>query len=280
MEFRFDCWRPVLISAALCIAVALRADEAPSYSAAELAPAGDAANAAPNPTAPRTSVLVQSNGVVLCPNPFARFQVIGGSSNAPIRLDFGLPQRAPVRRGHEDAVLPIARTTWEDRGIRYTQSVLITRLGRGDLVPVWTQDAVLLVNLFGENTTTEYTEASAELGITVEGRPLELDWRGGMVYGAPTNGAPAQAVGFIDIPSGGVAGARGTHLRFRGSMPPATTGSMTVKIPLAPLATEPQLNALQDLDYDEEFQRVKRFWSARLKANSVTSDQLPVISCR
>jgi hypothetical protein len=49
-------------------------------------------------------------------------------------------------------------------------------------------------------------------------------------------------------------------------MPPGTFGAMTIKIPLAPVEGRDALERLQDLEFDEEFRRVKRFWKSRLEA--------------
>jgi hypothetical protein len=48
-------------------------------------------------------------------------------------------------------------------------------------------------------------------------------------------------------------------------MPPGTSGAMTIKIPLAPLNDAAAMSRLSELEFDEEFRRVKRFWTERLK---------------
>ena len=210
--------------------------------------------------------LVQSNGTIVCPRPFGSLKLVASTDSQPLRFIFGLPPQPPVRRWLENEAVPICRTSWEQNHIRYTQTVLVTRLSEGDLLPggVLATDAVLLVNLFGENTATEYTVATAAFAVQAGDQTLEVEWRDGFVHLAGPKNTPPLA--WVDIPSGGIAGTRGARLRFQGNLPPATTGSMTVKLPLAALDREEARQRLQDLNYDEEFQRVKRFWIERAKA--------------
>jgi hypothetical protein len=41
-------------------------------------------------------------------------------------------------------------------------------------------------------------------------------------------------------------------------MPPGTSGAMTIKIPLDPVAGQMQLDQLHDLEFDEAYRRAKR----------------------
>ena len=49
---------------------------------------------------------------------------------------------------------------------------------------------------------------------------------------------------------------------------------MTIKVPAARLKGEEAINRLHDLEFDEEFRRVKRFWADRIKAGGAPA--LPV----
>ena len=49
-------------------------------------------------------------------------------------------------------------------------------------------------------------------------------------------------------------------------MPPGTSGAMTIKIPLDRLTGEAQLNHLHDLEFDQEYRRLKRSWSSQTAA--------------
>jgi len=182
------------------------------------------------------------------------------------QFSFGLPSTPPKRRELEDKKLPIGRTQWEMNGIRYTQIVLLTRLEPGEPLSggELTDEAVLLVQVLGENTASEYTEATAEFSMRLGGEARELELHEDRVCELGCGDAPPLAV--VDIPPTGIGVTRGPALRFRGSMPPGTSGSMTLKIPLNPLKGEPALSRLRELEFDEEFRRVKRFWTDQLKA--------------
>jgi hypothetical protein len=200
----------------------------------------------------------------------------GTTGTSPVlrQFEFGLPTTPPKRRELEDGQLPIGRTQWEKNGIRYTQIVLLTRLEPGELMSggELTDDAVLLVQLLGENTASEYTEATAEFSVRIGGEARELELREDRVCEIGATGALPLAV--VDIPPTGIGVTRGPALRFRGSMPPGTSGSMTLKIPLNRLNGDAALSRLRELEFDEEFRRVKRFWADRGKAGD--SHRFPV----
>ena len=186
-------------------------------------------------------------------------------------FSFGLPASSPTRRGFEGDKLPIVRTQWVQNGIRYTQTVLLTLLRPDEwlLDGALLEDFVLLVQIMGENTASEYTEATAEFAAWADRRMLELELRDGRVHASGVGGTRALAV--IEVPATGVAGTRGGSLQFRGAMPPGTSGAMTIKIPLAPLKDEAAASRLSELEFDGEFRRVKRFWTERLKAGAPVS---------
>lgn len=187
---------------------------------------------------------------------------------------FGMPAQLPLRRWLEEEGVPVCRTTWEKNGIRYTQSVLITgpEATEGSLLGQAPQ-SVLLVRLAGENTASQYTEASATFAAEVEGRALHLELRDGVVYAAGPTGPLLVAV--VDVAGEGIAEAAGPRLRFRGNMPPGTSGAMTIKIPAGKLEGEAAISRLRDLEFDDELRCVKRFWRARQEAGS--APLLPVV---
>jgi predicted MFS family arabinose efflux permease len=206
--------------------------------------------------------LVQADGSVLGPAQ-AHLQSTGGSGaeGSRVRYDFGLPRQPPVRRWLEAPGLPICRSTWEHNGIRYTQVVLATRLEAGAPLSPDTPaaDGVLMVRLIGENTASDYTEASAALAVRSGSEVPGLELRGDLIHLAGTNGGALLAV--IEIPAGGMATSKGPALRFSGNMPPGITGSMTLKIPAFRTAGSNQFDRLRDLEFDDELERVKRFWA-------------------
>lgn len=180
-----------------------------------------------------------------------------------VRFDFGLPRKAPERRWLEDDTLPICHTLWEKDGIRYTQTVLVTRFGAGDLPASGepAADSVLMVQVVGENFTNDYTEATAELTVEVEGKALNLELRNDLIFSMETNASVFLVA--IDVPASGIASTNGQQLRFQGNMPPGNTGAMTIKWPFTPPKGEPEIDRLRDLQFSEELYRVKRSWENR-----------------
>jgi hypothetical protein len=185
-----------------------------------------------------------------------------------IRYQFGLPAKPPAQRWLEQDALPICHSRWEQDGIRYTQSVLLTRLAGGDLEPrgITAADSVLLVQLVGENTASEYTEAKASLGITRGEQILRLELNENRVHEVGAVGKTF--LGAIEIPSGGVAVTEGLQLRFHGNMPPGTSGAMTFIFPLTELNGENVLDSLRFMDFTEELRRVRQYWQTRIKTGA------------
>jgi hypothetical protein len=212
---------------------------------------------------PRRSIQVQAQGVVTAPTNAVTSRWGLSPTVSRVRYAFGLPTNAPVQRWLEDDALPICQTSWEQAGIRYTQKVLLTTTGTNDPTAASpaSADAVLLVQITGHNVANEYTTASAVFEVQAGDRPLNLEWRDGLVFVAGSNTRVPLAA--VDIASEGVAGTNGLQLRFRGHMPPGTSGSMTIKIPAGPREHAAAIEQLRDLEFDEEFRRVKRLWKDR-----------------
>ena len=185
-------------------------------------------------------------------------RAVGGLPR-PVRCEFGLPASAPVYRGHEDEVRSICVTRWEERGIRYTQTVLVTRL-----TSETGSARVLMVQLTGENSSREYSEATAALAVVLGDEILELEWRQGLVHARNLPQEPV--IGVIEIGAEGIEESSGPRLKFRGQMPPGTSGAMTIKIPLDRVTGVEQLDRLHDLEFDQETRRVKRLWTSQSAA--------------
>lgn len=141
--------------------------------------------------------------------------------------------------------------------MRYTQRVLVTRLGEGPL-DGWSEDAVLAVQIAGESMVQEYTNAAASLSMRVEKAAWRLEWRGGWIL-APGS-ASNQPLAFLDIPSVGIVTTNGLRLEFQGHMPPANSGAMTLWVPRQPLALGHAKERLLDMDFNEALQRVRDYW--------------------
>ncbi len=178
---------------------------------------------------------------------------------------FGLPRKAPDKRWMESDKIPIAHSQWETNGQRYTQTVLITRLNPGELVVEGHQppDAVVLVQIKGENLNNVYSEGTAEFAVQVEGNELHLGLYDGLVRA--TNSPLPLAV--VEIAAEGIATTNGFKLQFRGNVPPLHSGAMTIKIPLRKLDTTAEIDRLRELEFDEEVKRVKQFWNGPARKN-------------
>jgi hypothetical protein len=182
-------------------------------------------------------------------------------------FDFGLPRSEPIERGYAEEIPSIVSSRWETGGIRYTQTVLTTRL-----IPERPSTWVLMVQLTGENISREYADATAAFALTLDDQIIELDWRHGLVHA--TNLPNQPLLGLIEIGAEGVDESAGARLKFRGHMPPGTSGAMTIKIPLDRVKGEEQINRLHDLEFDEEYRRTKRRWSSAVEAPPMPRIQL------
>lgn len=189
------------------------------------------------------TILVHPNGAV-------EFGMPGvGGKVQQVRIEFGLPSIAASGRTREGAV---RRSQWETNGIRYTQTVLWK--GTPTNAPV-EASPVLLIEIEGLNTATEYREATASLSLHINGRPLELELRAGAVYDATRpDSAPLAA---LEVPESGIKAARGRTLQFYGFMPPSINGSMTLKWPLGTLA-KGSLEWLHDLELQQVLREAAR----------------------
>jgi hypothetical protein len=224
-------------------------------SAITLALLGGAALAADPPT----KVSVGKDGSIVSPANAATARFINAESDSrTVRYEFGLPSTPPSERWRE-ADTPILQTLWETGGVKYTQKVLVTRLDQGDPpVSASAEEAVLMVQVFGQCVAAEYTNAAASFSVRAADRPLNLELNGDQIL--LLGGKEPVFLGVLDVAGSGVAGTNGPQLRFQGNMPPGTSGAMTFKLPQRALAGNEHLNQLRDLDFDEEFQRVKKFW--------------------
>lgn len=191
------------------------------------------------------------------------------ASKASVRFEFGLPGGVPEKQGYEAPQVPVVVTTWFHEGIRYSQTVFLSESDppKGHPPgPVSPPAAVLFVRLAGLNTTNEYTLARAALALKTGGEPCPIELRDQLVY---TRGSgDARFVAALDLPSGASARPTRDQLEFEGKMPPGTTGSLDIRIPIGQFDPATQAARLQDLDFDEEYQRVKKAWTARAREGS------------
>jgi hypothetical protein len=182
---------------------------------------------------------------------------------------FGLPQVPEEKRWEEKGVL---RTQWLTNGVRYTQTVLLTEASLPSAVASSNPLPILLVNIEGDNTSGEYTEAAAELAVEIDGKPQSLLLQAGLVWRVA--GETRSLLGALEIADSGIKEPRGDRLKFSGNMPPSLKGSMTLKIPRRPLAEQESPDWLTDLEFDAALRRVLR------EPTNGSTNRLPVIFAR
>lgn len=248
-------WRerlPLVLGSLLCLAYLAWAEEGP----------------------PSRQTLVHADGAVTTSAAHLSAHSPDGGAQPVMRFEFGLPTLPAVRRWLEEEVLPIYHTLWEKDGVRYTQTVLRGRLlAEPSTGPAKVLDeGLLMVRLAGENTTTDYTNAAAALVVRLGRQVLPLELCDGVVYWRRAEKPVPLAV--VDISASATMTTNGTRLDFSGNMPPGTTGSMTIKIPSVRLDREDDLRLLRDLDFEEEFQRVKK--AARQAGKQAAGPSPPV----
>ncbi|HWI58490.1 MAG TPA: hypothetical protein VNZ22_14795, partial [Bacillota bacterium] len=169
----------------------------------------------------------------------------GQTKEQSLVFRFGLPRTPPAKLWREGEVL---RGLWVTNGVRYTETVLLTPVngnGRSNLV--------LLVNIQGENTNSEYAEAAAELVLETGRQQQELELKEGLLW--RVEGGVRSLIGALEIPQSGVKVAQGKTLQFAGNMPPSEKGSMTLKIPLEPLESNQAAEWLSDLEFAAELRQ-------------------------
>lgn len=116
---------------------------------------------------------------------------------------------------------------------------------------------VLMIQLTGENTGSEYANASATLTILQNEKelPLQLDRE---LLTAPA-GDQRISLGAVRVASEGIERtSHPTRLAFHGHMPPGTSGAMSVRIPTSRLDQRTDLEWLMDLEFDDELRRLQR----------------------
>jgi hypothetical protein len=60
----------------------------------------------------------------------------------------------------------------------------------------------------------------------------------------------------------------GKGIRFAANLPPGTDGAMVLRIPFVTLDTPAEVERLRNLDFEDEFVRVRKFWMARADAGT------------
>jgi len=188
---------------------------------------------------------------------------------------FGFPVGDALSMWREGGVL---RGLWVSNAVEYKQTVLLADLNPINAPTNDSAHLVLLVNIEGNNTNSEYAEAA--IGFTVEAHGkhqyLKLD-RDELTISCE---GQTRFLALLEIPESGVKVGTGERLQFYGNMPPMIKGSMTLKVPLwAPLEKQ-QVEALRDLEFDAVVRtRTKGSaadeWKRRLRMSNEGVTELP-----
>jgi hypothetical protein len=176
---------------------------------------------------------------------------LGSAGRREIVLRFGLPAIPAERQWREGQAL---RGLWITNGVRYSQTVLLKRAAVEQAPPGDAPPAVLLVNIEGENTNSNYADATAALAVEWDGTRRELELEAGLVK--LLDGPRDSLLGALEIPESGVRRSRGDTLQFYGSIPPSLKGSMTLKVPLTPIKGAEAEERLRDLVFEDELRKV------------------------
>jgi len=183
-------------------------------------------------------------------------------NRAEVVLSLDLPEGnakpRPDSAGPQPSPLPVSTVQRQRDEIEYTQTVFLAELRPegGSKQSVESFGQVLLIQLAGRNQGSEYREARATLSLSRRGERLPLVLDRGALYLLPRTDASVP-LGVIDVPAEGVDTLEGNQLRFRGEMPPGTSGALTLKIPLSALTEPAALDALHDLEFDRAFRRAR-----------------------
>jgi hypothetical protein len=195
-----------------------------------------------------------------------------GDSRQSALLRFGLPRILPTRQWREGKAL---RQLWVTNGIRYTETALITSFlpARENVRPIAgsiASDAlpppqairVFLLNVHGENTNQDYTEASAGLSILIAGQSRELELNDGLVLLLMV-GKGRSIAGALEISDSAIKNSSGQLLRFQGNIPPSLQGSFTLKIPLEVPLDPASADFLRDIDFDTELRKTLKLGGSK-----------------
>lgn len=183
-------------------------------------------------------------------------------NSAELRILLTLPTADAKPTNTVAPSLPVAGFYYDHQGIRYTRLTFLSlvegrdasRDGEGHANP---DASVLLIQLTGQNTASEYTDASASLRLAIDNEPLDLELNSGLLRGHWKG--EWIILGAIQVPAEGVEPGTDPHcLKFRGHMPPGTSGSMTIKIPTWCVSPPPSPDWLLDLEFNEELRRLHR----------------------
>ncbi len=174
---------------------------------------------------------------------------------APVRFQFGLPDK-PVERRLEEESIPTCITTWERDRVRIVQTAFATTLAgtKADGPPPAPDAcAVAMLRFDFTNTTSRSKVASLPIllrsGETYERPRLDgqgLIWNSNQLRG--------------QIIADGLPAASSNQLHWSAPLAPHEAKSITLKIPYLPLIESSEFAALAALDFEKERRVTAAYW--------------------
>lgn len=188
---------------------------------------------------------------------------------------FGFPAGDALSMWREGGVL---RGLWMSNAVEYRQTVLVTDLKPANAPTNDLTHLVLLVNIEGFNTNSEYAEAAIGFSVEFQGRNQRLKLNGDEL--TLSRDGHKHFLALLEIPESGVKVDAGERLQFYGNMPPMIKGSMTLKVPLWVPLEKQQVEALRDLEFDAVVRTgakgpATNEWKRRLRMSKEDVAELP-----
>jgi hypothetical protein len=197
------------------------------------------------------------------------------ATDRSLTLRFGFPAGDALSMWRDGSAL---RGLWVSNAVEYRQTVLLTDLKQINALTNSTAHLVLLVNIEGYNTNSEYAEAAIGFSVEAQGKSQCLKMNGDEL--TLSRDGQKHFLALLEVPESGVKVDTGERLQFYGNMPPMIKGSMTLKVPLwAPLEKQ-QVEALRDLEFDAVVRTGAKGpaadeWKRRLRMSKEDVAELP-----
>ena len=174
-----------------------------------------------------------------------------------LRVSFGLP-RDELRGGRElqEGFLPVLRTWWQDGSLYYEQKTVLTA---PELSGIALDTPTVLLMCVRVVNTSDLQEATAALRFATDARGSErLVLKGDRVLAA---GDAGERLRFL-VRAREQAGLaqEGGAVTWVVSLKPGQAKSLQLTIPSITLLKDTEIEAVRDLDFDAEVERVSAFW--------------------
>lgn len=181
-----------------------------------------------------------------------------------MRYSFGFPSVEPVERYIEDGYIPMIHAKWISDNVSYEQSAFATPLGQDILSGKRIQGddpVILLVKV----TLKNVDEGARNVCLTLKARcdvEETLREKDGFVFAI--NYEPNRMRFFIDTKGRGGLQADRNALLYTVKLLPGESHSVYFKIPFITLDQKDEFQLVKEVDYENEFPRVKQFWKERV----------------